>query len=198
MILSAIVISSVNQSIKEDPSSILLQSHEYNHRHRIFIFIPQLPIYPKMKLTTATTITSLLLPFTLFTPLIHSLPTTNLITTTTIDQPSWSITNYTEGCSPAGCIYTMTITSPPLTPNSIEPAFTTTCQGSNIATEFQACADPALSTREVLGFLNVTLIVQHVFEKGDARYTIRGNATIKVPGAPKTFEVPELEIWGVA
>ena len=142
----------------------------------------------------------------------HLLPLAVLITTAIAavlpravePTPPWQVKNYTEGCSPAACVYTFNISlsnTSPASPN--EPSFSTTCTGNNLTPDFQACEDPAISTKEINGWSNVTLIVQHVFTKpiniGEARYTVTGNHTIVNPGYKAyDFEVKQSMITAVA
>ncbi|RDL41784.1 Uncharacterized protein BP5553_01763 [Venustampulla echinocandica] len=138
----------------------------------------------------------LLLPLSLLFTTTLSLPSNTPRAALATGQYFWTVTNYTEGCSPGGCAYSMTLSTHSSTEN--EPAFSTTCKGTNVATAYQACEDPAIATREVNGFQNVTLAVRHIYDVGEAQYTIRGNITIKVPEAPTTFDVPQLEISAIA
>ncbi|KAH6678481.1 hypothetical protein B0J14DRAFT_324220 [Halenospora varia] len=115
------------------------------------------------------------------------------------DPYYWSVTNYTEGCSPAGCAYKFSL-SPTSTPE-FEPKVATTCVGNDINGYYEACSDPAFSTYAVPGAQNQTLLVKHEFYQGEARYTIIGNHTITYPnGKPDSteFAVPQSTIYAVA
>ncbi|EPE28914.1 hypothetical protein GLAREA_00072 [Glarea lozoyensis ATCC 20868] len=137
---------------------------------------------------------------TTFLPLLTLLtPSLALTTRSPIDPvPSpWNVTHYTEGCSPAACVYTFNISLSNSGTN--EPSFSTTCTGNNLTPDFQACEDPAIATREVNGWSNVTLIVQHVYMDGEARFTVTGNHTIVNPGYQAyDFVVVQSEISAVA
>jgi hypothetical protein len=95
----------------------------------------------------------------------------------------WYVTNYNPGCgtSPAGCAYSFTIAyTPPSNPDpsTTEPAFSTTCEGTDIQGGYKSCADVSVSSNDVPGIGNSTLFVQHVYTLGEATYTVTGNATI--------------------
>ncbi|PMD48277.1 hypothetical protein L207DRAFT_3838 [Hyaloscypha variabilis F] len=111
----------------------------------------------------------------------------------------WSVYNHTEGCSPAACEYGFNIawgSSP-----TDEPAFSTYCQGSDIAYKLQPCQDPAISSNEVSGFQNVTVVVQHFFETSDgAGHYVVGNYTFEdVDGNyPSAFGIQQSEVRAVA
>ena len=93
----------------------------------------------------------------------------------------WSLT-YNPGCgtSPAGCVYAFNITyTPPYgSSQASEPAFSTSCQGTNIQGSYRACTDASVSSNEYSNGLNDTLMVQHVYTSGEATYTVTGNVTI--------------------
>lgn len=91
----------------------------------------------------------------------------------------WYVTNYNPGCgtSPAGCAYSFDISYTP-SYGSSEPAFSTSCQGTDIQGAYKPCADVSVSSNDVPGVGNSTLFVQHVYTQGEATYTITGNATI--------------------
>ncbi|KAF4634772.1 hypothetical protein G7Y89_g3333 [Cudoniella acicularis] len=113
----------------------------------------------------------------------------------------WTVSNYSEGCSPAGCAYTLTLATTNVPEN--EPHNTTICHGDDVNGVFKPCDDPSFSTYEIPGFENSTLIVQHVFYVGDARYTYTGNHTITYPGGDGVpdatqFIVPETTATAVA
>jgi hypothetical protein len=55
---------------------------------------------------------------------------------------SWQVSGLSIGCSPAGCAYDFVITGEE---TSNTPAFNTTCQGSDLANEYQACVNSAIS-----------------------------------------------------
>lgn len=110
-----------------------------------------------------------------------ALPHQSHSTTRSNSPPSlgpWSIT-YNPGCgtSPAGCLYTFNISYSP-SYGSQEPAFSTSCQGTNIQGSYKPCADASVSSNEYSNGLNDTLMVQHVYNVGEATYTVTGNVTI--------------------
>jgi hypothetical protein len=111
----------------------------------------------------------------------------------------WSIYNYTEGCSPAGCEYGFNIAWGSSPTN--EPNFSTYCQGNDLATDLQPCQDPAIGSMEISGFQNVTLIVQHFFQMSDGvGHYVVGNHTFKdVDGNyPSAFGIEQAEVRTVA
>ena len=82
---------------------------------------------------------------------------------------SWTLWNVTEGCSPAGCLFTFNIAGGlSQYPNFIEPAFNTTCQGSDLATEFKPCADSSVKVYgKAAGYpgWGYNMSIQHVLEE---------------------------------
>jgi hypothetical protein len=108
-----------------------------------------------------------------------ALPTTNGPVPRQSGPGPWLVIDYNPGCgtSPAGCAYSFSISYTP-SHGSTEPGFSTTCSGTNIQNEFRPCADASISSNEVNGFENSTLIVQHVYRQGQAVHTVTGNATI--------------------
>lgn len=73
--------------------------------------------------------------------------------------------------------------------------------------ELVDCNDATVSTNEVSGAANYTLIIQHKWQVelggedgGIGTFWIVGNKTIKVDGTPvpTTFTVPQLEEYAVA
>ncbi len=111
----------------------------------------------------------------------------------------WSIYNYKEACSPAGCEYSFNIARTSSSTN--EPDFSTYCQGSDLATDLQPCQDSAISSMEISGFQNVTLVVQHFFQTSDGVYHyVVGNHTFEdVDGNyPSAFCIKQVEVRTVA
>ncbi|KAL2067454.1 hypothetical protein VTL71DRAFT_1879 [Oculimacula yallundae] len=136
-----------------------------------------------------------LLTFTTLLTTILALPTPD---TPAVNPISWRVTNFSEGCSPGGCVYQFNIASPN-TPSSLgEPAFNTVCHGTNVANKMQPCDNPAITVNELPGSGKFTLVVEHQWtnEKG-VTYTVRGNHTEEIGGYPKGFEVPELEVSAI-
>ena len=139
-------------------------------------------------------------PSTLFS--LTTLLSAALALPSTIHSPvgtEWSICNYTQGCSPAGCEYGFTITWGSSPTN--EPDFSTYCQGSDIAYELQPCENPAISSNEISGFQNVTVVVQHFFETSDgAGHYVMGNYTFQdIDGNyPTAFGIKQSEVRTVA
>jgi hypothetical protein len=111
----------------------------------------------------------------------------------------WSVYNYTEGCSPAACEYGFNIaggSSP-----TDEPAFSTYCQGSDIAYKLQPFQDPATSSNDVSRFQNVTVVVQHLYKTSDgARHYVVGNHTFEDMDGdyPSAFRIQQSEVRTVA
>jgi hypothetical protein len=111
----------------------------------------------------------------------------------------WSIYNYTEGCSPPGCEYGFNIAWVSSPTN--EPDFSTYCQGTDLATDLQRCQDSAISSMEISGFQNVTLVVQHFFQTSDGvGHYVVGNHTFEdVDGNyPSAFCIKQVEVRTVA
>jgi len=143
-----------------------------------------------------------------------ALPTTTHLDLSTASLPTWSVTNWTEGCSPGGCTYSFNISThapPPATaynPSSPypEPAFSTFCSGTDVQNRFVACDNPNVLANEVPGVSNLTLMIQHVWQAplaGDegevGTFWILGNHTIVFPIVkPAAFEVPQMEMYAIA
>ncbi|KAH6719319.1 hypothetical protein BKA61DRAFT_713648 [Leptodontidium sp. MPI-SDFR-AT-0119] len=130
------------------------------------------------------------LAFSSFLSNILALPTTTSYPTS--QPPSWRITNYTEGCSPGGCIYSFNIASP-FTPSSLnEP-------GTNVAGKMQTCNNPSISANELPGPGKFTLVVQHEWTTREGvTYFVKGNQTVEIGGYPKGFLVLESEVSAIA
>jgi hypothetical protein len=90
----------------------------------------------------------------------------------------WSVYNYTQGSSPGGCEYGFNIargSSP-----TDQPNFSTYCPGSNISYKLQPCENLAISSNEISGFQNFTVVVQRVFETlNGAREYVMGTSTFQ-------------------
>jgi hypothetical protein len=110
----------------------------------------------------------------------------------------WSVYNYTEGRSPGGCVYGFNIAGGSSPTN--EPDFATYCSGTDVANKLQSCQDPAISSNEIPGTGNVTLVVQHKYTtENGATYWVTGNTTV-IDGDgqyPKTFGIKQSEIMAV-
>ncbi|KAH7330395.1 hypothetical protein BKA65DRAFT_565679 [Rhexocercosporidium sp. MPI-PUGE-AT-0058] len=144
-----------------------------------------------MKTSSILLAYSTLLASTLALPSASSYPTS--------PYPAWRITNFTEGCSPGGCIYSFAIASPSTPSPFNEPAFATICTGTNVAGKMQACGNPAISANEIPGPGKLTLLVQHEWTtKEGVTYFVKGNQTEEIGGYPKGFEVPETEVSAIA
>jgi hypothetical protein len=106
----------------------------------------------------------------------------------------WQVTNYTEGCSPGGCVYNFNIAWRGSPTN--EPAFSTTCQGTNVAGpgNYQPCDDANIVSNAISGDLNETVFVSHkwVDENGN-RYNVSGSVTLDTP-LPESFQIMKGEI----
>ncbi|KAH7383599.1 hypothetical protein BKA64DRAFT_682680 [Cadophora sp. MPI-SDFR-AT-0126] len=128
---------------------------------------------------------TLALPF----PAITSYPT----------KTSWRVSNYTEGCSPGGCVYSFDIASPS-TPSSLkEPSFHTICTGTNVAGSMQPCSNPAITANSLPLPGAFTLVIQHEWttEEG-VTYFLGGNRTVEIGGYPKGFLVEQTEVSAIA
>lgn len=81
-----------------------------------------------------------------------------------------------------------------------EPDFATYCSGTDVANKLQLCQDSAISSNEIPGSGNVTLVVQHTYTTEDgAKYWVTGNTTV-VDGDgeyPRTFGIKQSEIRAV-
>jgi hypothetical protein len=143
--------------------------------------------------TTLTTLTALL-------STALAMPSTQASTRSPIPT-AWQVSNYTEGCSPAACVYNFNIA---WCSGTSEPAFSTTCGGNDLATDFQACdayEDQYISTKEILlGAGNLTVVVQHKWYDGDITYWIEGNTTISLgpDGFPPAFEIVQSSEYAIA
>ncbi|PVH86134.1 hypothetical protein DL98DRAFT_604004 [Cadophora sp. DSE1049] len=138
-----------------------------------------------LTITALFTSTSLALP----SPSSTSYPTTS----------SWRVSNYTEGCSPGGCVYSFDIASPS-TPSSFkEPAFLTTCTGTNVAGHMQPCQNPSITANSLPGPGKFTLVIQHEWTTEDGvTYFLGGNRTVEIGGYPKGFLVEQTQVSAIA
>ena len=114
------------------------------------------------------------------------------------NSPTWSVTNYIDGCSPGGCVYSFNIsTNGSGTGEFSEPAFITFCTGIDDRVEAE-CNDPSVVTNEVGGLNNVTLVVQHMWKNtlddgSVGTFKIMGNFTVVFDAPlPRSFDVPQL------
>ncbi|XMA11449.1 hypothetical protein WAI453_004240 [Rhynchosporium graminicola] len=104
-----------------------------------------------------------------------------LITTSTPN--SWRISNFSEGCSPGGCVYHFNIASPATHSSLNEPVFSTVCHGTNVANKMQPCDDPAVTVDDFPGQGAFTLVVEHQWRnKKGVTYFVRGNQTVEIGG----------------
>lgn len=117
---------------------------------------------------------------------------------------TWSVTNWYDGCSPGGCIYSFNISTNGSGGGQYpEPQFSTFCTGIDDRAE-AACDDPSVFANEVGGVNNVTLVIQHTWKKtlGDGSvgtFNLIGNHTIVFDSPePRSFQVPQLEETAVA
>ena len=181
----------------------------------IFFCINQLNLYPenknsnfqnptqqphpkinKMKTFTTLTALSALLSAAFALPASNSRPASRSPVPT-----AWQVSNYTEGCSPAACVYNFNIA---WGSGTSEPAFSTTCIGNGRTTDFQPCSayeDQYVSTKEIsLVGGNLTVVVQHKWYDGEATYWVEGNATISqgADGFPSDFEVVQSSEYAIA
>ena len=156
---------------------------------------------------TTSTILSLLalLPSALSTPVPRTYPAQSPF-------PNYSITNYTTGCSPAGCVYSFSISyvSPACTSQICEPSFSTQCNGTDIQGSLMVCDDALISSNEVPGWSNVTLQVRHEWDQDvttgnggvDGRFWALANTTVVngvgVGGDAASFEAGVVQIGGTA
>lgn len=163
--------------------------------------------------STSTILLSLLalLPTTLCAPVASS----NAVQVQETAFPNYSVTNYTTGCSPAGCVYDFDISYTPASScegyaQICEPAFSTHCNGTDIQGELRACHDELITTNEIPGWSNVTLQIRHQWDQDvttgdggvDGRFWAVANHTVVVGvgngGKKASFEVGVVEIGGVA
>lgn len=172
-----------------------------------FVQIPHVlltPFHPSILETTIIMKTS-----TAFLTLASLLASTLAVPVTphirqTTDPITWSVTNWIDGCSPGGCVYSFNIsTNGPGTGQFPEPEFSTFCQGIDDRAAV-ACDDTSVLANEVGGSNNVTLVVQHTWRQAlddgsIATFNIIGNHTVVFdePG-PLSFQVPQYEETAVA
>jgi len=129
--------------------------------------------------------------------------------------PLYHVTNYTTGCSPAGCTYSFDIcyTSPGCSSSTqvCEPSFETHCSGTDIQNGMAPCDNAEIFTNEVPGNSNVTLMVQHQWDQDvttgsggdDGRFNSLANHTIMsgvgtVYQGAASFDISVTEETGVA
>ncbi|PQE23487.1 phosphoinositide phosphatase Pten Tep1 protein [Rutstroemia sp. NJR-2017a BVV2] len=74
----------------------------------------------------------------------------------------YQVTSYRSSCSPAGCIYNFDISFTILSDSSSnEPAFDTTCRGTNMQNTMKACTDGTVTAAQSSGESEVVLVVMH-------------------------------------
>ncbi|KAL9112126.1 MAG: hypothetical protein Q9227_003503 [Pyrenula ochraceoflavens] len=147
-----------------------------------------------------------LLPTTLLlllsAPLSLTAPSRSLLHRRDVQSGPWSVTSFSDGCSPGGCVYNFDITSSPSTPSPASPDFSTHCTAPfgtpdpDGEVPFKNCADQSVSFRilnyndEQTGQGTVVEVI-HSFENETihADETLWGaSPTIKSP-FPTSFEV---------
>jgi hypothetical protein len=141
---------------------------------------------------------------------ILPLALTSPILTTRQTFPIYTVSNYTTGCSPAGCAYSFDIAyvAPPCTTTLCEPSFSTHCSGTDIQGALRPCDDALISSNETPGWSNATLQVRHQWDQDvttgtggeDGRFYALANYTV-VDGVgvdgPASFEIAVTEEYGV-
>jgi hypothetical protein len=91
----------------------------------------------------------------------------------------WTITNYSDGCSPAACVYSFNISSPNPPPTGFGPAFNTFCTGNDIQGKLVACEDPSVQSNVVPASGTVGILyIQRTFEEIDGTAVEAGNVTL--------------------
>ncbi|BDD59244.1 hypothetical protein MPDQ_000197 [Monascus purpureus] len=110
------------------------------------------------------------------------------------DPTIWHVSNFSTGCSPAGCTYHFNIFSPA---TSNTPGFNTTCSGTDLQEENHSCADPTVKStlRPLLGPWNVTVLHNWVTPE-DAEYWAIGQANIT--SGTTDFTIRVTQQYGVA
>ncbi|KAL2218503.1 hypothetical protein M432DRAFT_590579 [Thermoascus aurantiacus ATCC 26904] len=107
---------------------------------------------------------------------------------------SWHVSGFQTGCSPGGCVYSFSIAGPA---TQSAPAFNTTCRGTDVAGDYQSCADPAVSANLIPRTYPVWGVqVKHEWTRGSGHYTALGNANITQ--GTTSFSVPVTQEYGVA
>jgi hypothetical protein len=120
-----------------------------------------------MKFTTTTALFPLL-----STALAAPTPQTTVTPDATVP---WTITNYSDGCSPAACVYVFNISSP----TGFGPAFNTFCTGNDIQGKLVACEDPSVQSNVVpASGTDGILYIQRTFEEIDGTAVEAGNVTL--------------------
>lgn len=109
-----------------------------------------------------------------------------------------TVTRYTTGCSPGGCVYNFNISGPAAP--SFGSAFSTYCSGTDVQNKMVACTEPSLSANlvPVVGGDQV-LVVQRRFVEGS--YDIElwsGNyTTARVPAGTEQEFTIDVQAYGV-
>lgn len=163
-----------------------------------------------MRASTTTALLSLL-SLAIGTPIPSSTTTTTTVRT---PFPNYSITDYTTGCSPAGCAYSFTVSYTPAAAACFaqicEPAFATTCNGTDIQGGMATCADALITSNEVPGTSKATLQIMHTWDQDvttgsggvDGRFWALANYTVVngvgVGGEKASFEAGVVQISGIA
>jgi hypothetical protein len=147
-----------------------------------------------------STSTSSLLNLALLIPSAISLALPGLLHRQTADYTAagYTATDYTTGCSEAGCTYTFALE---WEGSATEPAFSTTCNGTNIQDKWAPCAAVGpgqfVSSNSIPGEDGEeTISIQHGWVEGEDDFVIYANATLEFyPSAtwPTTFVVTPYE-----
>ncbi|KAM3068120.1 hypothetical protein ACMFMG_011169 [Clarireedia jacksonii] len=129
------------------------------------------------------------LPFLLF-------PTPHVFASPTSTTTPYQVTSYRSSCSPAGCIYKFSISLDPLSDSSSnEPAFDTTCRGTNMQDVMKACADETISADQSSGVNEVMLLVMHKYTVDGVEHARKGGYTIAQDGSDSTaFEISPTDV----
>jgi hypothetical protein len=166
----------------------------------------------------ASTTTALLTLLTLASASPVPSSTSTSTSTTQTPFPNYSITDYTTGCSPAGCTYSFSVSYQPDPAGSssscsaqiCEPSFSTSCNGTDIQGSMAVCDNALITSNEIPGTSNVTLQIQHTWDQDvttgnggvDGRFWALANYTVVngvgVGGDKAKFDAPVVQIGGIA
>jgi hypothetical protein len=109
----------------------------------------------------------------LFSATAFALPATTPVTP---GKPvTWAISHYTTGCSPGGCVYNFNIAS--YGDQTPFPAFSTSCEGTDVQNAFKACADSQIQANLKPTTEALTLFVERLYPVGDETLLYAGNVT---------------------
>ena len=90
------------------------------------------------------------------------------------------VSNYQAGCSQGGCTYSFELIKPAAP--AFGPAYTTTCNGTDVQGKFVACGKPDIAANVVTENEGVVLFIRNTPTVVDEKQLWVGNKTLAAPG----------------